>query len=422
MVMRFAALSVILLLSLNLFSQKLLRYEGSFPNNRHEKATANYSYYIDGKSGQKVKHGSFRYLVKIKGNQNRLYRNITGEFKNGWKVGLWNYSVSAKDYNLKNDGWFYTVNIVMEGNYENGLPVGEWTYTSVVKRRKGKTVQGKKQWEPYEELQDMNIVLHYDKGLLVNSLVISDRLGISVSAMMDDKGFLTENFAIKTKEREIKLRYQEGFALSLGDGADAEQTKADIAYYESHRSDIRAAGIQVDTLSLFQNKDCVISKVLNLSIYNDDDFNYSHIGGDRLILFRGSRKSMEVDYKGLYYRNLSPFISKEEEGIIQSVYSYRKQIKQKLDACKRAMKASGNDVRLQKIYYQLEGLNTRMESYVCQLKVYRKQLSPPTLAVVSQSCRSDINLAKAADRRAILNAIYSNAKKIRDISRTLKCD
>ena len=422
MIMRFAALSIILLLSINLVSQKLLRYEGSFPNNRHEKATANYSYYIDAKSGQKVKHGSFRYLVKIKGNQNRLYRNITGEFKDGWKEGLWNYSVSAKDYNLKNDGWFYTVNIVMEGNYEKGLPVGEWTYTSVVKRRKGKSVQGKKQWEAYEELKDISIVLHYDRGVLVKSMDITDRLGTSVSAMMDDKGFLSGNFVIKTKEHEIKYRYEDGFAFPPASDAKAEQAKADIVYYKAHKTDIRAAGIQVDTLSLFRNKDCVVSKVLNVSIYNDDDFNYSHIGGDRLIRFTGSRKTIKVDYKGMYYRSLAPFISGEEEEIIQSIYAYRKQIKQKRNACQRALKASNDNVGLRKIYYQLEGLNARMDSYTCQLKVYRKELSPAAMAVVSKACSSDIIMAKASGRRQILNAIYNNAKKARDISRKLKCD
>jgi hypothetical protein len=409
---------LLLLFPFGIMAQKTMRYEGSYPNRRNEKATASYTYYKDAKTGKQVKHGSFRYNVKIKGTQNRLYRNITGEYKNGWKDGLWTYSVSSKDYNLKNDGWFYSLSIQMEANYANGWPDGSWTYTAFVKKRKSAYKNGQKKWQAYQTVEDVRIKLNFNQGVLVDSLWIRNPQGKSVFALMDEHGFLINDFRIVSSDKEMNMHFEDGFMISEQDVSG----KAIYDYYKKHRANLMAAGARLDTVSLFSQKTCMISAVLNKQVFNDDYFNYLYIDGDRMISFKGSRKTMTVNYRGLLTRRLSVFISKDEQAKIQAVYNASIDIAQQLDVCERAYKKSDNDVSLNAKLSQLRAISKRMKAYTCQLKVYKSTLPPAIIAQKSAACNSNIKPSGTESRIDFLNAIYKNSKQLKTQARGIQCN
>jgi hypothetical protein len=408
---------MLLLFPFGLMAQKTMRYEGAYPNRRNEQATATYTYYKDTKSGKQVKHGSFRYNVKIKGTQNRLYRNITGEYKNGWKDGLWTFSVSSKDYNLKNDGWFYSLSIQMEANYSDGWPDGTWTYSAFVKKRKSAYKNGQKKWQAYQTVEDVKIKLNFDKGLLIDSLWIRNPQGTSIFALMDNHGFLKNDFLIVAGEKEIKKHFRDGFMID--DRNDA--SKAVYDYYVKYRSNLAAAGARLDTVSLFSQKMCIISATLNKQIFNDDYFNYLYIDGDRMLSFKGSRKTMAVNYRGLLSRQLNVFISKDEQAKIQAVYNTSIDVKRQLETCERAYKKSNNDVGLNTKRSQLQAISNRLKAYTCQLKIYKSTLPPAIIAQKSAACNSNIQVDETQSRLALLNRIYNQSKQLKKQAQGIKC-
>lgn len=409
------------LISFSIYGQKVLRYEGSYPNDKHETATANYSYYKDSKTGKNIKQGSFRYVVKIKSPDKRLYRNVTGEYQKGWKNGIWTYSYSTKDYNIKNDGYFYTISVNLEAYYENGWPHGEWNYTSFIKRRKGVRSQGKTKWAPYEIVENQRIRLNYEKGLLIDSLWIRNSFGKSIFVQMDSKGFLINDFKIEGGGQDMQNSYKQGFQISAKDQTTKTALMADFNYYNKHSHNLKSAGAILDTVSLFSRKDCIISKVLNGQVYNNSYFNFRHIDGDRQIRFSGSRNNMNVGYKGLYIRKLGINISSNEQAIIQDIYGFRAKIIQQYNQCNKAYRNSNSDPVLRKKVSSLKNSKVKMDAYFCQLQTYKTVLVPSQIVLKSSSCNSDAKIEGPQTRLQIINTIYSRAKIVYSNASKKKC-
>ncbi len=389
-------------------AQKVERYEGTFPNDQHEQATANYSFYKDAKTGQKVKHGSFRYSVRIKSPEKRLYRNVTGEYVDGWKNGLWTYSYNTKDYNTNNDGYFYTYNVVLEANYDNGWPQGEWNYKAFVKRRKSIRSNGRAKWEPYEIVQDIKIKLNYNHGVLVDSLWIHDAKGKSIDFLMNKQGFLIGEQHVTSKVGQLNSRFEDGFRLDPPNAPSSNNSRYE--YYKKHKSALREAGAKLDTTSLFDKNPCVISQTLGEHVFNNSFFNYRYIDGDRIISFVGSRKKMKVDYKGLFMRSLSIIISADEQALIQLIYRFYSDAKNKAAQCARQYKASNNDASLRQKMNQAKQYEKKLKSYTCNVQAFKRNLSPEEISMGIKSCGSDVIINKENTRTQILSMIYNKAK------------
>ncbi len=418
--MRSLVLIIAVLIAYSVSGQKTLRYEGSYQNDQHEAATANYSYYQDAKTAKKVKHGSFRYIVKIKSPEKRLYRNITGEYINGWKNGLWNYSYTTKDYNTNNDGYFYTYNVVLEANYNHGWPDGEWNYSAFVKRRKPIRSNGKKKWEPYEIVQNVKIKLNYKHGILVDSLWIRNEQGMNVDVLMNEDGLLKGDFKISSAKGAMSYFFTDGFRREHNEDSSVYNMRYD--YYLNNKSALEKAGAGIEASSLFDNKSCIISKTLNNHVFNNSFFNYQYIDGDRIIKVIGNRKNVKVDYKGLYVRELSIVISQEEQAKIQLVYRFYSNAKTKASKCTQVYKQSNNDVNLRRKMDQAKKIQQQLKAYLCQLKAYKKALSGREIELKSSLCNSDIKINAANTRAQILNAIYNRAKALDEKTKKIKCN
>ena len=389
-------------------AQKIERYEGTFPNNQHENATANYSYYKDAKTGKKIKQGSFRYTVRIKQPEKRLYRNITGEYDKGWKVGAWNYSYTTKDYNTNNDGYFYTYSVVLEANYDNGWPQGEWNYSAFVKRRKSIRSNGRAKWEAYEIVQDIKIRLNYNHGVLVDSLWIHNTMDKSIDLLMNQQGFLIGYLRVTSEKEQIKSRYEDGFRLDPPNMPSSNNSRYD--YYKKHKSALLEAGAKLDTTTLFGNNPCIISHSLNEHIFNDSFFNYYYIDGDRIISFVGNRKKMKVAYKGLYMRELSIVISKDEQALIQLIYRFYSDAKNKTALCTKQYKASNNDASLRQKMELAKSYERKLKVYTSEAQAFKRNLSPQEISMAVKGIESDAIVYQKSTRTQIINLIYSKAK------------
>ena len=258
-------LTIVLLLSTILLSaQGVLRYEGPFSNASNEAGTANYSYYKNAETGKNVKHGAFRYKVKIKNTDSRVYRNISGTYKSGWKEGLWEYSYTTKD-KRESDGYFYSYSINLKANYESGWPNGVWNYTSSVKRRRNTIEQGVVKWFPYEIMKDETMKLHYNHGVLVDSLW-KKGLHISFSVLSDEKGFLNGTFEFVTDTSDVSVDYLEGFPVKTSNPDNNVDIQADHhRFYMKHKDDLNKNGAILDTATLTFYSDVFIIPYTTIS-------------------------------------------------------------------------------------------------------------------------------------------------------------
>ena len=411
--MKLSLLVVFVFVSVFASAQTCLRYEGPYENAQHEEGTATYSYYKNAETGELVKHGAFRYKVKIKDANKRIYRNITGEYKSGWKDGVWEYSYTTKDLR-KNDGYFYSYNVHMVANYDQGWPNGEWTYTASIKRRRDNVIMGKVSWLPYEVVDDVNMVVHFKHGLLVDSLRRTS-LHNSYSMFCDQEGFLNGQFTFSTDSTHITIDYVEGFAMKKVPFNKVDLQVDEYEYYQKYKDNLNENGAELDTMTL-----TFYPNSLNMSIYNDEYFNYRFIGGDHMVKFVGPHKKMEVRYMGLYKRYLKVFLTEEDKSLIQGIFAYHIETNRKRESCEKAYKNSDNDIELRKKLEQLKALEATLKTYTCLVQVYKTWVTPSKLERHSKSCNSDIAISASSTRKEILKSIFDKAKEVNAKSEAIK--
>jgi len=396
---------------------QVLRYEGPYKNAQNEPGTATYSYLKDQKTGKQIKHGAFRYRVKIKNSQMRLYRNVNGEYENGWKTGLWDYSYTTKDYNSKNDGYYYSYNVTLKANYERGWPEGEWLYTSVIKRRQKIKGNSQAKWTSYEVMADTRVKLNYNMGELVDSLIFQE-LGQSVTAFMNQKGFMEGDFTIITDTSNLVVQFKDGFIIKDNNPQNDVVNQLDYYnYYNKHKSNLEAAGVTLDTSAL-----TFYSNIFENYIFNNQYFNYLFIDGDRILSFVGSRNVMKIDYRGMYKRELKVYTSKEENDLIRGIFSFNINASRKADECIKQYNNSGKDIEARKKMDMAKGISAKLLAYTCVVKLYKTTLLPKDLAKKAEACHADYKLNPTQSRIEILRILYNKSKALDVKSKAIKCN
>ncbi|MCK5856519.1 MAG: hypothetical protein KAG64_03455 [Bacteroidales bacterium] len=414
--MRIKLIVIFLFSTIVLSAQGILRYEGSFSNAENEVGTANYSYYKNANSGEHVKHGPFRYRVKIKNTKMRIYRNITGEYKSGFKDGQWEYLYTTKD-KRGNDGYYYSYNVNLLANYESGWPNGEWFYTATIKRRQNMVERGETKWLPYEEVESTKMKLHFNHGVMVDS-IWKKGMQSSFSLYADKEGFMLGSFELRTDTSYLKVSFKDGFVVKSNNANNDVYIQNDhYSYYSKNKKDLISKGVNVDTTTL-----TFYSTIFNNTVYNDKFFNYKFIDGDRMVSFVGSRKRMQVRYMGLYKRGLIVYISPEEQRKIQGVFSYRISVARKVEACEKLYKNSNNDIKIRKKLEQLKSIEGMLNKYTCLVQKYKSNVTPKEVADASKPCKSNIVINTSGTRIQILDTILSKSKALKSRADAIKCN
>src|SRR5438067_5815117 len=65
-----------------------------------------YHYYENPETSEQVKHGAFSYTKYLKANPGIYSEKVTGQFKNGYRDGIWSFVIRRIDY--PNSGSSYT--------------------------------------------------------------------------------------------------------------------------------------------------------------------------------------------------------------------------------------------------------------------------------------------------------------------------
>jgi hypothetical protein len=393
-------------LILNLFfldaiSQKRLKYEGSFPTSLRQPAEVTYTYFID-KNGKKIKDGIFRYVVKVKETRNNVkihhFVTIQGSYNKGLMDGSWDYRIMSRNYEKEKENYFYS-EIQLEAKYKNGIPDGKWEYKADVKKRSIKENSSRVLWNPYEEIKNIEIMLNFKNGLLIDSLKIKSNENGEIEAFMNDKSVIDGVLKIYNKS----FKYYQGFFITNNNSKELQAYKKYIANQNQD--------FHTDTLSLLNSTGSEIKKIINEEIFNEKNFLYSYLA-ENSNDNKSSCNKKDI-YSGLFYINLKPKITEDFSSKAANIRHNSKRVKdhQEIFISKHGKYPEDREKRTE--LAKLQSYNKTLNSYTCLINHLSKEALVENAIKYSESqCKSDFSEFSDKTRDEIINDLNIKSEKL----------
>jgi hypothetical protein len=346
-------------------AQPLQKFTGTLANGFTDPGEVTYNYRTDAKTGEQIRQGTFRYAVKAKNDIGRFNHNITGNYADNLKEGLWSYKINQKDFILQDKGRYTTGTVSLEAQYHEGYPQGKWRYESVLKSRTGEKVMDKWIWSRQDSARTTILDLNFERGVVVGDFYIKDGNFCEIIGKFDKNGFFDGEWTWKYADSTILVQWSKGFQIRT-EVKDAEgnllhieeqQNAADLllkleeAIAKEGFEAKRKFSFKADTVSVLVDPEHYLNRLFTQTIYQPQYFLYMQIGGDRCIFFDSQTYKMKYLTKGMYqvrmkssltsgevqkYRLMEDAISRMETqiGYIYLVKREKKLKKQGFDAIK----------------------------------------------------------------------------------------
>lgn len=275
----------------------------------------NYSFRPDPKTGEEIRQGTFRYSVKAKDENHRFNHNITGNYLNNLKEGAWSYKINQKDFTLQQKGVYTTGTVSMEAFYQKGLPNGSWRFESVLKNRTGEKVQDKWVWGKYDSAQTIIVAINFSQGIITGPFYAKSGNTYEVKGSFDQSGFFDGEWNWTFPDSTISLWYEKGVLMKM----NVVDPEGNLLHQEDHSLTsglirdmtraLEAGGDKVmkdysfkpDTLSMLQNPEYHLTRLLSSTLYQPHYFLYMQIGGDKSFYYDKQTYKMQYKLTGMYH-------------------------------------------------------------------------------------------------------------------------
>ncbi|SDC96467.1 hypothetical protein [Williamwhitmania taraxaci] len=153
-----------------------------------------YHYYEDSNTGNRIRHGAFKYS-EYTAVDGAVYSVLfTGNYNHGFKDGSWKYLITRKDV-LVDDGVYQTGSINLLLSYKSGMPNGVWSYSENNKLRKHKYTQGGWIWGAFEIVPSQSVIVNFKNGVVAGPFKMKTDY-FDVSGQFDVKGLMTGKWSI----------------------------------------------------------------------------------------------------------------------------------------------------------------------------------------------------------------------------------
>lgn len=393
-------------------SQKTSKYDGPFVNGQKTPGHASYTYLVDA-SGKQVKHGSFRYSVKVKEEDYRVNHSFSGNYKQGLKNDQWNYQVNTKDYPKDDQGYYYTTTMLLTANYVAGMPNGKWTYSIFEQRRKKVIENNKYEWTDYEDVKDVKISIKFKNGIIIDTLTIVDKFGYSITTISNDAGFLVDSFLVNSASKNMEFVFSDGFLTRELTKEGKWNSYLHHDYYLKNKA-LEGKAYTLKSLSYFDENGCLIKKYLDENIFNANIFIFRYIDGDKIIRWDNSKISFTVDYKGLYHREMESSLNKNEEFKIQGIYKSKTNIERIYNDLNSQVKNSTNKEEMISRRDKVGLLLEKLKSMACLANSSKSEFMIDELKRISEAnCKYSFpQKPQIKTREELLNILYIEAQKI----------
>ncbi|MBE9602787.1 hypothetical protein [Pedobacter sp. MC2016-24] len=297
---------------------------------------ATYSYYTNKSNSNRVKHGAFSYVLNERNDiAGTFSKKASGFFKNGNKDGIWNYSLNYLDYARADfsDLVNVTGQVTLTASYLNGLPNGIWKYRKVLSNRDKRYFFGKLIVGPYQPFRDIEVSISFKDGKFAGPIKIKTSTR-TITGNFDTNGYCDGQWVVNTDVNQETTDYKHGLVInrvnrSMPNGEILEKEvddealkslKINFASGKIDLSELKNAGYTTNETNVFSNKLLDFKE----TIFNNTDFMYSTILGDKLIEREGD--GISVQYNGGYMRRLKPFEFinlKSEQDYIDAEHSFQ---------------------------------------------------------------------------------------------------
>jgi hypothetical protein len=181
-----------------------------------QKGEANYQYYDDPTTYERMRKGPFKFTFTGKGDYLGANQIIEGIYKNDVKHGQWIYTLTYTDF--KNGEYYQTGTMKLIANYVDGIPHGVWKATSTLKIRTkvyNRTTR-KMEFEPFKEPMSADLKANFSNGILTGGLVynLNDKLNGKIAnytCLFDSLGFYHGKAILRVGSSENIFEFDHGF-------------------------------------------------------------------------------------------------------------------------------------------------------------------------------------------------------------------
>ncbi len=370
--MRILTLAVSLILFNTIsFSQKIERYSGIFFNGQDIKGDANFSYYTDNKNNQ-IKSGSFRYSAREKNKNWHYSHNINGKYDEGMKIGKWSYTLNSKEKKIDKEGYFYDITVSLTANYNQGIPEGQWDYSCYIFKYKKEMVSGRPRKTKKNIIKDLNITLNWNKGKLTDSLIITDKVGEKIIVPMNEYGVIKGTMTIANKTENTIINYDKGVETRYIYGQDTIENLEYTTYITIEDKEARVKKLKN---SYLYRESCIIEDLIIDNIFNNEYFLYKYIEGDKLLKSTKTFGDYTVSLKGLYYYDLAPIPTMEENNIFTAIEIADVKTKEAYWFNKKALNKNPKNKKLLDDKRIINSALNEYSTLKCHLNIYKKYLN-----------------------------------------------
>jgi hypothetical protein len=288
--MRYLLLLITISIPSIFYAQVTKPYSGEFYDGTTQPGKATYSYYEE--NNERIKHGEFTYTRSVKSIEGVFNSSITGSFRNNFKDGNWNHSISFTDWD-NGTGNYITGTIILSTSYIDGLPNGQWNYSEVSKSRMKTFTMNGYAWSSYTESKTSKAVINFKGGKLAGGFTMEGfLLSDSYKATFDDNGFFVKNLTISyspTFREESSVEYYKNTMInSLTRDKSTGEVKEKVVLTPEEISiiqkfsegqitskDLRNFGLRVDTVKL------ITLETFEMNIFRSSFFLNEYLQGDK---------------------------------------------------------------------------------------------------------------------------------------------
>jgi len=162
----------------------------------YEDGKMTYQYYEDSKTSEFIKQGFFKFNKSLRDeNGGGTYNEtITGAFKNGFKDGVWIFTIIKLDF-PNNDGSYTTATTNLTQTFKEGTANGEWKLNSTYKSRNKLYVNGHYSWGMFGKAYTEYAITNFTNGYATGVTTYKDAQSLSSKTITFNKyGFLIGNY------------------------------------------------------------------------------------------------------------------------------------------------------------------------------------------------------------------------------------
>ena len=311
---RTTAFCILVLMAFAVSAQSLERHRGTLRNGFTDDGEVTYSYRLDPNTRERIKQGSFRYIVRARDDQYRFNHTISGSYVDNLKDGEWSIRITQRDFMLQHDRRYTTGNVNIDGSYSKGLPDGPWQFESSLRSRAGQKIRDRWQWERHDSIETVMVSLQFTQGVITGPFYAKNDREWEVTGAFDEHGFFDGEWIWRFPDSTVIIQWDKGLQVEV----TITDPNDHVLHHEKYELPVRMmkayqqmvvrgdmahteSPFTLDTLSMMNDRSYLLTSLLHNTIYHPQYTLNRQIGGDKAVFYDQRTYRLQFALRGMYY-------------------------------------------------------------------------------------------------------------------------